>query len=67
MSEKSFATAVGGVIVGLIFSLILILSTGATNASNYCPAILEHAPDTLAVVQEFPDCLKYTETNDAGE
>ena len=45
----------------LIAGIFLIMEIFYDAPARYCPAILEHAPDTLVVVQEFPACLKHTE------
>lgn len=54
-----------GVFTGIAGTVLVVMSAliiqDPPTPSTYCPAILEHAPDTLAVVQEFPACIKYTE------
>ena len=60
MSE-GFREFVMGILVGIICCLVVLILVGVDTSDHYCPAILENAPDTLAVAQEFPKCLKYTE------
>ena len=57
MDDLGGGMLVGGVVVACVF---LSLMWGTSGPADYCPAIHENAPDSLAVVQEFPECLEYT-------
>ncbi len=61
-----------GEAIGVIGILVIFLTIGAgiggdiEESRSYrhkevCPTLIEQAPDTLALIQEFPKCLPYVE------
>lgn len=66
MAEKRTAMEFGlgaslvvfGVGVGMTAAAFMV--DGYVEPARFCPAVLEHAPDTLSVVQDWHQCIEYT-------
>ena len=59
MSDKN-DNFVYGMLVGAVITIASFGVFGVKSPSRYCPVALEHTADSLAVVQQLPDCVEYT-------